>query len=147
MNELSCWILLRKDGEADCLESPLDGYYGFTYLIRNRKDNRIYVGKKAFTHRRTTKLSKTARKTTRKRTKVKQVDSQWLNYFGSSKELLEDVKKYGKENFDRYVLEFCKNKSELSYSEVKFQVQYNVMYVPSYNSWISAKIFKKNLCK
>lgn len=152
MNELNCWMLLRSTG-VDCLESPPEGYYGFTYLIRVRDKpgvprelvGKIYVGKKAFTHTKRTALSKRAKKTTRKRIKVTQIDSQWLNYYGSSKELLEDIKKYGKDKFERYVLEFCRNKSDLSYSEAKFQFSYNVMFVPSYNSWISLKVFKKNL--
>ena len=135
-----CWLYEEK-----CLEKEKEGYAGFVYIVTNKIDGKIYIGKKQFTHRSKKALSKKARVGTRKRVEVKQVDSGWKNYWGSSKSLLEDVNKLGKENFERRILHFCKSKSELSYYELFFQVQYQVLFVPSYNGWISCKIYKNKL--
>lgn len=147
--KMSCWV----DIKGECLESPPLGAYGFTYLIKAKNHpglpddvrGKIYVGKKAFTHRKKKRLSKTARKGTRKKVSINQVDSGWLKYWGSSKPLLEDIKKYGVSMFERRVLSFCANKASLSYDEVYWQIQQSVMLVPSYNGWISCRIYKKNL--
>ena len=137
-----CWYL--ENGK--CLYEPPEGFYGFVYKIINLQNGRIYIGKKAFNHRKKTKLSKKARQGTRKRTKVEYIDSAWLSYYGSSKELLADVKLLGEENFKRIVLHFCKNSSTLSYMEVHEQIMNNVLLTPnSYNSWIGCRIFKKHL--
>ena len=118
--------------------------FGFIYLITNKLDGRIYVGKKQFTHKKRTVLSKKARVGTRKRINVSQIDSGWKNYWGSSKSLLEDIKQLGQENFSKEVLMFCTNKSELSYYEVVNQIRYKVLERPSYNGWISCKFTKIN---
>ena len=52
-----CWIYRNK-----CLEFPPDGYYGFTYIIKDILNNKIYVGKKAFTYKSKKTLSKKAKK-------------------------------------------------------------------------------------
>lgn len=130
---------------GECLEAAPEFAYGYVYLIRNIQTGKIYVGKKAFTHSRKTKLSKKARVGTRKRVKVSQVDSKWQSYWGSSKELLADVAALGKENFTREVLAFARNKSELSYLEVYYQITLDVLHVDSYNGWISCKIYKQHL--
>lgn len=135
-----CWLYQGK-----CLTEPPEGYYGFVYIITHRLTGKIYVGKKSFTHKKTTRLSKKARKGTRKKVSVKQVDSKWMSYYGSSKELQQDVKTTGKEYFRREVLHFCTTRSEWSYMEVKEQVLRNVLHVDSYNGWISCRIFKRYL--
>ena len=119
--------------------------FGFIYLITNKLDGRIYVGKKQFTHKKRTVLSKKARVGTRKRINVSQIDSGWKNYWGSSKSLLEDVKLLGQHNFKREILMFCTNKSQLSYYEVVNQIKYKVLEIPSYNGWIKATIYKNRL--
>lgn len=87
-----CWKYKSK-----CLKVPPEGYYGFVYLITNLVSGRIYVGKKAFSYKKKTRLSKRAKKSTgsTKRIKIESIDSQWLNYFGSSEELKLDVKTIG----------------------------------------------------
>lgn len=139
-SKINCWIDIST---GKCLYEPPDGYYGFTYLIVNETNGKIYVGKKAFTFNVKKKLSKRARKGTRKRVEVNKKDSGWLKYFGSSNELKEDIKIYGEEPFTRYILDFCKNKSELSYAEVKQQIIHRVLEVPSYNNWISCRVYKR----
>jgi len=136
------WIYKGKN----FLTQPED-MYGFVYLITNKLDRRIYVGKKCFSFRKKKKIAQKVIKTTktRKRVEITYTDSGWANYFGSSKALSEDVKTLGKENFSREILCFSKNKSELSYMEVVNQINYKVLEVPSYNGWISCKIYKSKI--
>ena len=147
---MNCWLLSGK-----CLKKqPLD-YYGFVYKITvsNSKNipeeirGRIYIGKKAFNYRKKIKLSKKKRKQTGKRVAVTSVDSNWLNYFGSNKQLIDDVEKFGKKYFKREILHLCKNKSHLSYYEAKEQINHDVLSCNSYNGWIKITIFKNTFLK
>ena len=135
-----CWLY-----KEECFEKNLEEIFGYIYLITNKLDGKIYVGKKQFTHRKKTALSKKARVGTRKRINITQVDSGWQSYWGSSKPLLNDIQLLGKENFTREILMFCSNKSQLSYYEVVNQIKYKVLECPSYNGWISCKVMKNNL--
>lgn len=143
MVEENCWIYKNK-----CLENPPEGYYGYSYLITDILNKKIYVGKKAFTHKKKTKLSKKAKllpENKGKRILKGTKDSGWLNYYGSSKELNEQVKLLGKDNFKREILEFATNKSDLTLKEIEAQVKYNVLRVNSYNNWIGGKVYRRFL--
>ena len=60
-----------------------EGYEAFVYVITCVPTGRKYIGKKLFKFTRSTK---------RKGKRVKkQVDSDWLDYYGSNKELLQHV--------------------------------------------------------
>lgn len=130
-------------------KQPLE-YYGFVYRITvadsddlpKEMRGRIYIGKKAFTYNRKRKLSKKKRLETGKRVERTVVDSKWLSYFGSNKQLMLDVKNFGEKYFKREVLHMCFNKPQLSYYEVKEQIGHEVLSCNSYNGWISCKIFK-----
>jgi hypothetical protein len=135
-----CWKYKSK-----CLKVPPEGYYGFVYLITNLVSGRIYVGKKAFSYKKKTRLSKRAKKSTgsTKRIKIESIDSQWLSYFGSSEELKLDVKTIGEKQFKREILHLCKSKAQMSYLEAKEQFKREVLEDPnSYNKWIGVKVFK-----
>ena len=95
---------------------------GFVYCITNIETGRRYIGKKL------SKFSKTKIKTvilkngTKKKKKIKsKINSDWMEYYGSSNELSEDIKLLGKEKFDREILFFCRSKAECSYVESKEQ--------------------------
>ena len=88
-----------------------DGIIAFVYIITNTINDRKYIGKKLFKFTRSTKKKG-------KRVK-KQVDSDWQEYYGSNKELLNDVGVLGKENFKREILYLCKTRGEASYMEAK----------------------------
>lgn len=110
-----------------------DDCVGFVYLITNLTNNRKYVGKKL------SKFSKTTYKTIKKKdgTKKKKrvrtkIDSDWLEYFGSSIELNKDVESFGKENFTREILYFCKSKAECSYIEAREQFARKVLESTEY---------------
>jgi hypothetical protein len=126
--------------------------YGFIYKITNLETNKFYIGKKSFVHNKKKKLTKKeiAEQTgpgRRSTTKVEQVDSGWRNYWGSSKELLTDVKSLGKDKFEREILKFCPTKKQLTYYEIQHQISYSVLFTDSYNDNILGKFYRKDFVK
>ena len=136
---MSCWKMNGK-----CLKKPPEGYYGFVYIITRKDTGKIYVGKKAFTHRKKTYLSKKARKATGKRVSVGTKDSGWLDYYGSSIELKAEVEKLGKSKYTREILYLCSSKAELTYYEGKAMYDKEVFFQDSYNRWINIKCYKSS---
>lgn len=140
------WLLLNGNS---LLRQPPQ-YYGFVYRITviDSEDiplemrGKIYIGKKQFQYKRRKALSKKKRKETGKRIERTTVDSKWLSYYGSNKQLIQDVKDFGEKYFKREVLHLCFNKAQLSYFEIKEQIGHEVLSVNSYNAWIYCKIFK-----
>lgn len=117
-----------------------DGYEAFVYVITNTITGRKYVGKKLFKFTRTSKKKG-------KRVK-KQVDSDWIDYFGSNKELLSHVDLFGKEKFKREILYLCKSKGEASYMEAKEQFNRDALISEEYyNEWIMVRVRKSHLKK
>lgn len=129
------WIYQNKP-----LEEIPEGYTSFVYLITNEVDGRMYVGKKLFRFTRTSK---------KKGKKVKkQVDSDWLDYYGSNKELLGDVEALGKKSFKREIIRLCKTKGEASYYEAKEQFARDALLSEEfYNSWIMVRVRKTHVKK
>ena len=106
---------------------------GFVYLITNLTNQRKYVGKKLAKFARTTTKTVTLKNGTKKKKKVRsKVDSDWLDYYGSSIELNKDVETLGKENFTREILYFCKSKAECSYIEAREQFSRRVLETTEY---------------
>jgi len=113
-------------------------YVGFVYIITNQLSNRKYIGKKNFYFSRSKQV-----KGKKKRFKV---ESDWLDYYGSNKELQQDVEKLGKENFKREIVRLCKTKAEFGYYEAKLQFDNNVLESDDwYNTWIMCRVHKKHL--
>ena len=107
------------------------GYVGFTYLIHNTVNNRLYIGKKLFfktIRKKPLKGSKRARKFI--------VETDWKDYYGSSNELNDDIIKYGKDKFTRTILECYKTRWEWSYGELKAQVLRDVLRKKEYYNGI-----------
>lgn len=123
------------------LKVPPEGYYGFLYVIL--ADNKLYYGKKAFSHRKKTKLSKKARLGTRKRISITQKDSGWLSYYGSCKPLLEYLTIKGFDNCERSIVAFCKTKQDLAYHELALLIKNNVLFNKDcWNGNVAGKYFK-----
>jgi hypothetical protein len=131
----------------------LEDWYGFVYKITNLKTGKFYIGKKVFFYNKKKKLTKKeiaalpsspGRKPS---SKVIVEESDWKNYWGSSKPLQKDIKELGEENFQCQILKLCKTKKQLSYWEIHFQCVNEVLICPglSYNENISGKYFSKDL--
>ena len=106
---------------------------GFVYLITNLTNNRKYVGKKLAKFSRTTTKTVTLKNGTKKKKKIRsKIDSDWLEYYGSSNELNKDVEALGKDNFRREILYFCKSKAECSYIEAREQFARRVLETTDY---------------
>ena len=115
--------------------------FGFVYCITNKTNGRKYIGRKYLWSYRTPPG---------KKRRVKQ-ESDWKKYYGSCPELKEDVKKYGKEIFNREILSLHSAKSECNYEETKQLFLNNVLKeslddgTPAYyNSNILGRYMRKN---
>ena len=130
-----------------------EDYYGFIYKITNTITGKFYIGKKSFIHNKRKKLGKKellalpparGRKPT---SKVEQVDSGWRDYWGSSKELLADIKLLGEDKFKKQILLLCKTKKQLTYFEIEHQVLNRILFIDSYNDNINGSYFRKDFEK
>ena len=92
-------------------------YFGFVYLITNKSNSRRYIGRKYFW---------SFRKPPGKKRKVKQ-ESDWKKYYGSCPELKEDLKKYGKETFNREIISLHTTKGNCNFEETKQLFLNNVL--------------------
>lgn len=126
--------------------SPPPGWYGFVYRIIDEK-GKVYYGKKAFSHKRKTKLSKKLRRETGKRVRIDQKDSGWQAYFGSCKPLQEHIKaRGGTQGFKREILKFCKDKMSLSYWETYYLFKEQVLFKDTWNGHV-LRFFKGRIHK
>ncbi len=128
--------------EGASVDSLPEDCVGFVYLITNTITGRKYIGKKL------AKFSKTSYKTvklkngTKKKKKIRsKIDSDWMDYYGSSDELNKDILTLGKENFTREILHYCKSKAHTSYLEAKEQFDRKVLESTDYyNGQISVRV-------
>lgn len=96
-------------------------WIGFIYRITNKITGQMYIGKK-FT------VITTRKKVKNKTRKVKEVkESNWKSYQGSSKWLLTDISKYGKENFIFQIEALAESRSNLAWLEIEKLVKENVL--------------------
>jgi hypothetical protein len=136
MNELGHWQLFEGlDPKADA--------FGFIYEITCVPLNKKYIGKKQC-------VSRVKRKPLKGKTRnrIDHKESDWKTYTGSSKELNEDIAKYGKENFTFTIVDWCGSKWELGYKEIKRQIEQEVLLKDGfYNGVMNVRIGRppKNL--
>ena len=97
--------------------NDIGDYFGFVYLITNKSNSRRYIGRKYFW---------SFRKPPGKKRKVKQ-ESDWKKYYGSCPELKEDLKKYGKETFNREIISLHTTKGNCNFEETKQLFLNNVL--------------------
>jgi len=120
------------------LHAPNDitPWEGFVYCITDTITGKYYIGKKSFWKRRTLKPLKGKK---RKRHTV--IESDWKDYWGSSKDLLKDINKYGKKRFERVMISCFETKFEVSYWEAKLQFDRDVLFdKKSYNGIINCRL-------
>ena len=128
--ELGHWKL------DDTCTTPSELPFGFIYIIKNKVTGQQYIGKKQC-------VSKIKRKPLKGKTRnrIDQKESDWKSYTGSSKDLNEDIVKYGKENFSFTILEWCGSKWELGYKEIKKQIELDVILSEKfYNGILNVRI-------
>lgn len=90
---------------------------GFIYITTNKITGERYLGKRVY-------------------------KPGWERYLGSSKELKEDIKKLGRNNFIREIIEECQTHNDLTKREIFYQIKYDVIHDPMwYNRCINNEKF------
>jgi hypothetical protein len=97
---------------------------GFIYKITNSTNGRIYIGKKYI---------------------IK--GKKWQTYYGSNKDLHQDIVDHGVNKFQREILKCCFDNINLTYWEVHYQCLYSVLTENSYNGQILGKFWKGKVTK
>lgn len=120
---------------GEVVETIDEEYVGFVYLLTHQSSGRMYVGKKL-----SSSIKKLPPLKGKKNKRHKKVETDWRDYYSSS-ELVQQLVKEG-EVFKRDILHFCKTKGELSYVELKEQVDRKVLLLPEtyYNNIVQCRI-------
>ena len=129
MSEFGHWML------NESVYAP-ETFFGFIYKIENKNTGKYYIGKKQC-------LKKIKRKPLKGKVnkRISISESDWKVYTGSSNELNEDIKRYGKESFNFTILKICGSKWELAYEEIKEQLKRDVLRDElSYNGIMNVRI-------
>ena len=128
----------------ELLEEESSNYYGFVYCIENTQTGKRYIGRKYFTKAAT-------RQVKGKKKKIRK-DSGWIEYWGSSQKLLDEIRDQGEQNFTRTIIRLCLTRGECNYWEAKLQFEYDVLNAklangePAfYNDNILVKFTRRNI--
>ena len=147
------WFIY-EDGsvvEYDSVDKFPKNCIGFVYKITNIQTGKFYIGrkslysnvKKKLTKKELSELSGPGRKPTKK---LVTSESNWMDYWGSNKGILQEIKEEGTSMFRKEILKFCFNKKQLTYWEVHYQCINEVLLTDkSYNDNVLAKFFRKDL--
>ena len=95
----------------------INDFFGYVYRITNLQNGRQYIGRKYFVQKRKPRGGK--RRVTS--------ESDWKKYYGSSPELKEDIKHYGKHNFKREIISLHETLGKVNYEETKQLFLNNVL--------------------
>ncbi len=95
----------------------INDFFGFVYCITNLQTGKKYIGRKYFTQRRKPRTGK--RKITS--------ESDWKKYYGSSEELKQDIKQFGRGIFKREIISLHKTKGTVNFEETKQLFLNNVL--------------------
>ena len=115
-------------------------FFGYVYRITNLQNDKQYIGRKYFYQKRKPKGGK--RRITS--------ESDWKRYYGSSAELKQDIKEYGKNNFRREIISLHKTLGKVNYEETRQLFLNNVLTehvdgLPKYyNSNILGRYMRKD---
>ena len=116
-------------------------FFGYVYRITNLQNDKQYIGRKYFYQKRKPKGGK--RRVTS--------ESDWKRYYGSSDELKQDIKQFGKDKFRREIISLHKTLGKVNYEETKQLFLHNVLMealddgTPMYyNSNILGRYMKKD---
>ena len=126
------WLYEGKPFTSD----DIGDFFGYVYCITNIITGRKYIGRKYFVQKRKPKGGK--RRVTS--------ESDWKRYYGSSDELKQDVKEYGRDNFRREIISLHTTKGWVNYEETRQLFLNNVLSEDEnyYNSNILGRYMKKD---
>ena len=99
------WIYKGNIFDSD----DIGDHYGFVYRITNNINGKTYIGRKYFVQKRKPKGGK--RRVTS--------ESNWKKYYGSSEELKQDIRSYGRDNFRREILSLHGTIGKVNYEETR----------------------------
>jgi hypothetical protein len=120
------------------LEEIPEKAIGFVYIIEEIDTGKKYIGKKNF-------YSSKTKQVKGKKKKIKVV-SDYMDYFGSNATLQKLVENRGREFFHREILHLCYSKAEMSYLELREQMDRRVLESDEYlNCWIMFRGRKDHL--
>ena len=85
--------------------------FGFVYIITNLRNGKAYIGCKQYMHY----------------NRLKEKESNWKTYAGSSKWLSKDIEEIGKKHFKFEIIAEYKNRRSLRYYELYYQMKHNVL--------------------
>ena len=116
--------------------ADIDNFFGFVYRITNLQTGKKYIGRKYFTSSRKPRGGK--RKVTS--------ESDWKRYYGSSKELKQDITEFGRNTFKREILSLHTTRGWVNYEETRQLFLNNVLSEDEnyYNSNILGRYMKKD---
>ena len=131
------WLYEGKPFSSD----DIGDFFGYVYCITNIITGRKYIGRKYFVQKRKPKGGK--RRVTS--------ESDWKRYYGSSDELKQDIKEYGRDNFRREIISLHTTLGKVNYEETR-QLFLNDVLTESlddgtpkyYNSNILGRYMKKD---
>jgi hypothetical protein len=130
-----------KGGAYEPSEEELKQWVGFVYVITDKSNDKMYVGKKMFWSRKTLPPLKGK---TRKRRSI--VESDWKTYYGSSDLVKQLLVEHGEQNFYREILFFCRSKGEMGFLEAKEQFARNVLLDDRYyNGIINCRVHRNHV--
>jgi hypothetical protein len=99
------WIYKGSVFDSD----DIGDHYGFVYRITNTTSGKSYIGRKYFVQKRKPKGGK--RRVTS--------ESNWKQYYGSSDELKQDIRRDGKDSFRREILSLHTTLGRTNYEETR----------------------------
>tara|TARA_B100001093_G_scaffold6187_1_gene6231 strand:- start:5642 stop:6064 length:423 start_codon:yes stop_codon:yes gene_type:complete len=135
---MSEWTYNNKTFTSDMIEE----YVGFVYEVYDTETKMKYVGKKKFWSK-VTRPPLKGKKNKRRSLK----ESDWKSYYGSSELVKQLVENTGEWRFKRKILRLCKSAGEMSYYEMKEQIEKDVLLKPNeyYNAFVGGKIHRRHL--
>jgi hypothetical protein len=112
------WLYNKQEFTSEMIGDS----YGFVYLITCTITGQKYIGRKFFWSKKTLQPLKG-----KKNKRHKLIESDWKDYWSSSKYVHELIEQYGKENFIREIISIHPNKQETNYRELCEQIIRNVL--------------------
>lgn len=116
---------------TDISDMP-ENTYGFIYEVLHKPTDRKYLGKKVLFFERNVKIGKRETEALKEERKAKGIggrvpakkkvikESDWKDYYGSHKDIVQLVKEGKQFEFERKILTFVPNKKLLTYYECKY---------------------------